>query len=64
MLIGRRFSPAGLPLLVVVGVVSCCCWRMKMRARRDYAVAATAVPMMALAAENEEMPPPNVFPTG
>ncbi|KAK2519331.1 hypothetical protein Q9966_013962 [Columba livia] len=57
-------SSIGLPLLVVVGVVSCCCWRMKMRARRDYAVAATAVPMMALAAENEEMPPPNVFPTG
>ncbi|KAK2517254.1 hypothetical protein Q9233_013282 [Columba guinea] len=36
----------------------------KQRARRDYAVAATAVPMMALAAENEEMSPPNIFPTG
>ncbi|OPJ76423.1 hypothetical protein AV530_008576 [Patagioenas fasciata monilis] len=54
----------GLPLLVVVGVVSCCCWRMKMRARQDYVVAATAVPMVALAAKNEEMSPPNVFPTG
>ncbi|XP_065514584.1 interleukin-15 receptor subunit alpha [Caloenas nicobarica] len=57
-------SSIGLPLLVVVGVVSCCCWRMKMRVRQDYAVAATAIPMMALAAENEEMSPPDVFPTG
>lgn len=30
MLIGCRVSPAGVPVLVVAGVVACCCWRMKM----------------------------------
>ncbi|XP_074998388.1 uncharacterized protein LOC142078939 isoform X2 [Calonectris borealis] len=57
-------SSIGLPVLVVAGVVACCCWRMKMRAGQDYAVAATAIPMVAPAAENEEMLPPGVFPMG
>ncbi|XP_042647979.1 interleukin-15 receptor subunit alpha isoform X2 [Tyto alba] len=54
-------SSIGLPVLVVAGVVACCCWRMKTRAGRDYAV--VAIPMAAPVAENE-MSPPGVFPTG
>ncbi|XP_059671979.1 interleukin-15 receptor subunit alpha [Gavia stellata] len=56
-------SSIGLPVLVVAGVVACCCWRMKTRMGQDY-VAATAIPMMAPTAENEEVLPPGVFPTG
>ncbi|XP_074759663.1 interleukin-15 receptor subunit alpha isoform X2 [Athene noctua] len=52
----------GLSVLVVAGVVACCCWRMKMRMRPDYA--AVAIPMVARAAENEEVTPPGVLPTG
>ncbi|XP_009881329.1 PREDICTED: interleukin-15 receptor subunit alpha [Charadrius vociferus] len=55
-------SSIALPVLVVAGVVACCCWRMRTRAVQDYAV--TAIPMVAPAAENEEMLLPNVFPTG
>ncbi|XP_050762174.1 interleukin-15 receptor subunit alpha, partial [Gymnogyps californianus] len=57
-------SSIGVPVLVVAGVVACCCWRMKMRTGQSYAVAVTAIPMVAPAAENKEMLPPGVFPTG
>ncbi|KAM6418676.1 uncharacterized protein J5M81_010819 [Pluvialis apricaria] len=50
------------PLLVVAGIVACCCWRMKTRAVQDYRV--VAIPMVAPAAENEEILPPGVFPMG
>ncbi|XP_009982680.1 PREDICTED: interleukin-15 receptor subunit alpha [Tauraco erythrolophus] len=53
-----------LVLLVVICVVACCCWRMKTRARQDYVVTRTAIPMTTLAAEEEDMLPPAVFPTG
>ncbi|XP_074682020.1 interleukin-15 receptor subunit alpha [Strix aluco] len=52
----------GLSVLVVAGIVAYCCWRMKMRVRPDYA--AVAIPMVARAAENEEMSRPGVLPTG
>ncbi|XP_009575651.1 PREDICTED: interleukin-15 receptor subunit alpha [Fulmarus glacialis] len=55
-------SSIGLPVLVVAGIVACCCWRMKMRAGQDYVV--TAIPMVAPAAENEEMLPSVIFPMG
>ncbi|XP_010295205.1 PREDICTED: interleukin-15 receptor subunit alpha [Phaethon lepturus] len=57
-------SSIGLPVLVVAGVVACCCWRMKTRAGQGYAAAVMAIPMVAPAAENEEMLPPGIFPTG
>ncbi|XP_035422497.1 interleukin-15 receptor subunit alpha-like isoform X1 [Cygnus atratus] len=59
-------SSIGLPLLVIAGVVACCCWRMKMSAQQDYTVAGTAIPMVApaAAAEDDETVPPGVFPTG
>ncbi|KAM6146554.1 interleukin-15 receptor subunit alpha [Phoenicopterus ruber ruber] len=57
-------SSIGVLVLVVVGVVACRCWRMKMRMGRDYVVEVTAIPMMAPAAQNEEMLPPAIFPTG
>ncbi|XP_040451374.1 interleukin-15 receptor subunit alpha [Falco naumanni] len=53
----------GLPVLVVAGVVACCCWRMKMRTGQGYTVPGTAIPLVAPAAENE-MLPPGVFPMG
>ncbi|KAM6301737.1 interleukin-15 receptor subunit alpha [Podargus strigoides] len=56
-------SSIGLPLLVVTGIVACCCWRMKMRARQD-TVAARDIPMVPPTAEKEEMLPPDVFPVG
>ncbi|XP_075283982.1 interleukin-15 receptor subunit alpha isoform X2 [Opisthocomus hoazin] len=56
-------SSIGSSVLVVAGVVACCCWRMKTRVRQDYAVV-TAIPMVAPAAENNETLPPGVFPTG
>ncbi|XP_074880670.1 uncharacterized protein LOC142029689 isoform X9 [Buteo buteo] len=55
---------AGLPVLVVAGIVACCCWRMKTRTGQSYVVPVTAIPMVAPAAENDEMMPPGVFPTG
>ncbi|XP_010071361.1 PREDICTED: interleukin-15 receptor subunit alpha, partial [Pterocles gutturalis] len=57
-------SSIGLPVLLVASIVACCCWRMKTRARQDYAVAETAIPMVAPASENEETLLPSVFPTG
>ncbi|XP_009460913.1 PREDICTED: interleukin-15 receptor subunit alpha [Nipponia nippon] len=57
-------SYIGLPLLVVAGIVACCCWRMKTRAGQHYAEVVTAIPMVAPAAGNTEMLPPSVFPTG
>ncbi|KAM7131859.1 uncharacterized protein J5F26_000471 isoform 3-T3 [Ciconia maguari] len=54
----------GLPVLVLSVVACCCCWRMKMRRRQDYTVAVTAIPMVAPAAENEEVMLPGIFPTG
>ncbi|KAM6320922.1 interleukin-15 receptor subunit alpha [Aegotheles albertisi] len=54
-------SSIGLPVLVVAGVVACCCWRMKMRTGQPYVGAATSIPMVAPAAEEE---PPSIFPTG
>ncbi|PKU36133.1 hypothetical protein llap_13566 [Limosa lapponica baueri] len=56
--------PIGFTVLLVAAVTACgCCrWRMKMRAGQDYR--ATAIPMVAPAAENEEMLPPGIFPTG
>ncbi|XP_074022865.1 interleukin-15 receptor subunit alpha [Numenius arquata] len=55
-------SSIGFTVLLVAAVVACCCWRMKTRAGQDYAV--TVIPMVAPAAENEEMLPPGVFPMG
>ncbi|XP_035759786.1 interleukin-15 receptor subunit alpha isoform X3 [Egretta garzetta] len=52
----------GMVVVVVAGAVACCCRRMKMRARQDYRV--VAIPMVAPAAENEEMLPPGIFPMG
>ncbi|XP_035188408.1 interleukin-15 receptor subunit alpha isoform X3 [Oxyura jamaicensis] len=59
-------SSIGLPLLVIAGVVACCCWRMKTSAQQDYTVAGTAIPMVApaAAAEDDETVPPGVFPMG
>ncbi|XP_051468615.1 interleukin-15 receptor subunit alpha [Apus apus] len=56
-------SSIGLLVVVVAGVVACCCWRMKMRAGQDYTVAATSIPMVAPAAENERLPL-DVLPMG
>ncbi|XP_053906121.1 interleukin-15 receptor subunit alpha [Cuculus canorus] len=55
-------SSIGLLGVVVAGIVVCCCWRMKMRARQDSAV--TAIPMVASATENEAMLPSSNFPVG
>ncbi|XP_054045052.1 interleukin-15 receptor subunit alpha [Rissa tridactyla] len=55
-------SSIGLVVLVVAAVVACCCWRMKTHAEQDNTVA--AIPMVATAAENEEMLLPSVSPTG
>ncbi|KAM9277447.1 LOW QUALITY PROTEIN: interleukin-15 receptor subunit alpha [Cariama cristata] len=52
----------GLPVLVITSVVVCCCWRMKKRAGQSYVVG--AIPMVALASENEEMLPSSIFPMG
>ncbi|KAM9205557.1 interleukin-15 receptor subunit alpha isoform 1-T1 [Mergus octosetaceus] len=59
-------SSIGLPLLVIAGVVACCCWRMKMGARQEYEVAGMAIAMVAraTAAEDDETVPPGVFPMG
>ncbi|KAM6090463.1 interleukin-15 receptor subunit alpha isoform 1-T1 [Theristicus caerulescens] len=57
-------SSIGLLLLVVAGIVACCCWRMKMHARQHYAAAVTAIPMVAPTGENREMSPPGVYPMG
>ncbi|XP_068526261.1 interleukin-15 receptor subunit alpha isoform X3 [Anas acuta] len=59
-------SSIGLPLLVIAGVVACCCWRMKMSSRQEYEVAGTAIAMVAraTAAEDDETVPPGVFPMG
>ncbi|XP_010579352.1 PREDICTED: interleukin-15 receptor subunit alpha-like isoform X2 [Haliaeetus leucocephalus] len=57
-------SSIGLPVLVVAGIVTCCCWRIKTRTGQSYMVPVTAIPMVAPAAENDEMMPPGVFPTG
>ncbi|XP_010153024.1 PREDICTED: LOW QUALITY PROTEIN: interleukin-15 receptor subunit alpha, partial [Eurypyga helias] len=56
----------GLSVLAVAGIVVCCCWRRrKMRMGQDYEVAMTAMPTgVAPATEDEEMLPPDVFPTG
>ncbi|XP_009708753.1 PREDICTED: interleukin-15 receptor subunit alpha, partial [Cariama cristata] len=62
MLIGCHVSPPGLPVLVITSVVVCCCWRMKKRAGQSYVVG--AIPMVALASENEEMLPSSIFPMG
>ncbi|OXB58055.1 hypothetical protein ASZ78_007714 [Callipepla squamata] len=52
-----------LSILVIVGVVGFCCWRMKMHAQQNYVV---AIPMVAptTTAENDEMLPPSDIPTG
>ncbi|XP_010139876.1 PREDICTED: interleukin-15 receptor subunit alpha, partial [Buceros rhinoceros silvestris] len=47
-----------LPVLVVAGGMACCCWRRRRCAGQGYAGTGTAIPMVALAAENEEMLPP------
>ncbi|XP_010124767.1 PREDICTED: interleukin-15 receptor subunit alpha [Chlamydotis macqueenii] len=57
-------SSIGLPVLVVAGVVACCCWRRKRRTGQDYVQTVTAIPMVAPAAENEEILLPGIFPTG
>lgn len=59
-------SSIGLPLLVIAGVVACCCWRMKTSSRQEYEVAGTAIAMVAraTAAEDDETVPPGVFPMG
>ncbi|XP_030333998.1 interleukin-15 receptor subunit alpha [Strigops habroptila] len=57
-------SSIGLTVLVVAGIVTCCCWRMKMRTGQSYTAAETAIPMVAPASENEEVLPPSVYPMG
>ncbi|XP_065599909.1 interleukin-15 receptor subunit alpha-like isoform X1 [Cyrtonyx montezumae] len=59
-------SSIGLSILVIVGVVGFCYWRMKMHAQQNYVVAVTAIPMVAptTMAENDEMLPPGDIPTG
>ncbi|KAM9578034.1 interleukin-15 receptor subunit alpha [Guaruba guarouba] len=57
-------SSIGLSVLLVAGIVACCCWRMRMCTRQSYAAAVTAIPMVPAASENEEMLPPSVYPTG
>ncbi|KAM6095883.1 uncharacterized protein VSU04_012531 isoform 3-T4 [Chlamydotis macqueenii] len=71
MALGTTMVPAapadratGLPVLVVAGVVACCCWRRKRRTGQDYVQTVTAIPMVAPAAENEEILLPGIFPTG
>ncbi|KAM9292490.1 interleukin-15 receptor subunit alpha [Morus bassanus] len=57
-------SSIGLPVLVVASIMACCCWRMQTRMRQNYAGVVMDIPMVALAAQNEEMLPPGIFPTG
>ncbi|KAM6424716.1 interleukin-15 receptor subunit alpha [Rhynochetos jubatus] len=60
----------GLSVLAVAGIVFYCCWRRRRRRRRkmrmgqDCGVRMAAVSTVAPATENEEMLPPDVFPTG
>ncbi|XP_010013740.1 PREDICTED: interleukin-15 receptor subunit alpha-like, partial [Nestor notabilis] len=57
-------SSIGLSVLVVAGIMACCCWRAKMRTGQSYTEAETAIPMVAPAPENEEVLPPSVYPMG
>ncbi|XP_062490277.1 interleukin-15 receptor subunit alpha [Pezoporus occidentalis] len=57
-------SSIGLSVLLVAGIVACCYWRMRMHTGQSHAVAVTAIPMVAVASENEEMLPPSVYPMG
>ncbi|XP_057281535.1 interleukin-15 receptor subunit alpha isoform X2 [Pezoporus wallicus] len=57
-------SSIGLSVLLVAGIVACCYWRMRMHTGQSHAVAVTAIPMAAVASENEEMLPPSVYPMG
>ncbi|KAM4670900.1 interleukin-15 receptor subunit alpha isoform 2-T2 [Amazona ochrocephala] len=57
-------SSIGLSVLLVAGIVACCCWRMRMCTGQSSAAAVTAIPMVPVASENEEMLPPSVYPMG
>ncbi|XP_010707114.1 interleukin-15 receptor subunit alpha [Meleagris gallopavo] len=59
-------SSIGVSILLVVGVVGFCYWRMKMHTQQNYMVAMTAIPMVApnTTAENDEMSSPGDIPMG
>ncbi|XP_061202858.1 interleukin-15 receptor subunit alpha isoform X2 [Neopsephotus bourkii] len=57
-------SSIGLSVLLVAGIVACCCWRKRMRTGQSSAVAVTSIPMVAAASETEEMLPASVYPMG